>query len=202
MSNIKIIYLTWKTKEVDIMCDILKKIKGKSAEELLKEYNISMIPPINISLLLKRIGISEISIDFSEIEDLMGYEKGDILGAIYAQNNSLGIFYRSKDTSNRKRFTIAHEIAHCCLNADSLEKRHLELRSCQTANDPKEIQANTFAGELLIPFSSLEKIHSQFIIAPSLSDLAKIFNVSTTVMAARLDYLGMPYIKDQTINEN
>lgn len=38
----------------------------------------------------------------------------------------LGIFYKSDDTMDRQRFTIAHEIAHCCLDTDSLKQRHLE----------------------------------------------------------------------------
>jgi hypothetical protein len=201
--NKKIIILhTLRTKEDDIMCDILKKLKGKTASDLLQEYNIPLVPPIDVSLLLTRIGIAEIPTDFTEIEKLMNYNQGDILGAIYARNNSLGIFYRYSDTLNRKRFTMAHEIAHCCLDADSLEKRHLELRNCQTSNNVKEKNANIFAGELLMPLPLLEKIHSQFIIAPSLASISKIFNVSTTVMAARLDYLNMPYIKDQLIDEN
>ena len=184
------------------MCEILKKLKGKTAKELLSEYNISIVPPINISLLLERIGIHEIRMDFSKIEEIAQVERGSILGIIFAKDNSLSIFYRSKDTSNRRRFTLAHEIAHCCLNADNLEKRHIEYRNASMENDPKEIAANIFAGELLIPESSLLQIHSQFLVAPKLSDIANIFSVSTNVMAARLDYLGLPYIKDQPINEN
>ena len=169
---------------------------------MLNEYKISLTPPIDISLLLKKIGILEIPFDFSEIEEIMHYEKGDVLGAIYAKKDTLSIFYRSSDTLNRKRFTLAHEIAHCCLDADELEKQHIELRSSQTANTPKEYKANIFAGELLIPELSLKRIHSQFLVAPSLSDISNIFKVSTTVMAARLDYLNLPYIKDKQVDEN
>lgn len=199
----RIIYFnTYKRKDDDIMCEILRKLKNKTAQELLNEYNISQTPPINISLLLKKIGISEIPLDFTEIEDIMQYERGDVLGAIFAKDDTLSIFYRASDTINRKRFTLAHEIAHCCLDADNLEKQHIELRSCQTANIPKEYNANIFAGELLIPEVSLKKIHNQFLIAPPLSDISKIFKVSTTVMAARLDYLNLPYIKDKQMDEN
>lgn len=184
------------------MCKILQELKGKKAIELLNEYKISLTPPIDISLLLKKIGIFEIPFDFSEIEEIMQYEKGDVLGAIYAKSDTLSIFYRSSDSLNRRRFTLAHEIAHCCLDADELEKQHIELRSSQNANTPKEYKANIFAGELLIPELSLKRIHGQFLIAPSLSDLSNIFKVSTTVMAARLDYLNLPYIKDKQVDEN
>lgn len=33
-------------------------------------------------------------------------------------------------------------------------------------------------------------------IVPSLTELSKIFEVSTSVMAARLDFLKLPYFKD------
>lgn len=189
-------------KQVIFMCIILDKIKNKTADELLQENHISSIPPIDISLLLKNIGIMEIPYDFSKIEKILNYQKGDISGIIYAKKDSLGIFYCATDSLNRIRFTLAHEIAHCCLHAESLKTRHIELRSNQNKNDPKEYAANIFAGELLIPKTSLAKVYDQFIVAPPLSALSKIFNVSTSVMAARLDYLEMPYIKDFAENGN
>lgn len=189
-------------KEDDIMCEILKKINGKSSSELLKAYGISLIPPIDISLLLRRIGIKEIPADFSEIEDLINEERGSILGITYAKDESLDIFYRSSDTENRIRFTLAHELAHCCLHADTLKKRHIELRKSETFSQSKEKEANIFAGELLIPSSLIEQIHGRFLVAPTLSALADIFHVSTAVMAARLDYLGLKYIKEGPTDEN
>ena len=189
-------------KKGGIMCVILEKIQGKSPEELLQEYGISPIPPINVSLLLQRIGIREVPMDFSEIEDICKINRGDVLGIIYAKSDSLTILYKATDTLNRKRFTLAHEIAHCCLNADTLKETHIELRSVQTATTPKEINANIFAGALLIPKSSIERVHSQFIGVPDINDLAKIFNVSTTVMAARLRYLNLPFMSDNEVTED
>lgn len=202
MNNNIIQFRITKEKNGDTMCKILEKLRGKTPEDLLKEYSISLIPPINITLLMERIGIEEIPFDFSELEKVMGYEKDEVIGAVFAKNDSLGIFYRASDTLNRKRFTLAHEIAHCCLDTDSLKIKHIELRSSQTENLPKEYFANVFAGELLIPKPSLERIHSKFLIAPPLSAIAKIFNVSTTVMEARLKYLNLKYIKDEDVDDN
>lgn len=201
MNNNIIQFTNFKYSEDDIMCKILKELNGLKPNDLLTKYGISSIPPINISLLLKKIGIAAIPYDFSKIEDIMKYDRGDVLGVIFAKNDTLSIFYRISDTSNRQRFTLAHEIAHCCLHSDSLEKRHIELRSSLNVNDAKEYYANIFAGELLIPKDILTKIHNKFIIAPPLSEISKIFGVSTTVMAARLDYLNMPYIKDKQTDE-
>lgn len=184
----------------DFMCTILEKIKGKTPLELLNEYNIALTPPIDISLLLDNIGISVISKDFTYIEQQYGYGHGSILGAAFSNGDDLAIFYKKSDTYNRKIFTIAHELGHCCKHAESLKISHIELRtSCNTEN-PHEIEANIFAGELLIPKPLLMEKYNEFII-PSLKTLSIIFGVSTNVMAARLDYLNLDYFKDIKISE-
>lgn len=200
----KIIFLNEFIKEESdyTMCEILEKLRGKTALDLLKAYDISPVPPINVSLLLKRIGIVEIQDDFVELEEVSGHPKGSILGVIFSKDDSLALFYRSTDTINRQRFTIAHEIAHCCLHTDSLKKTHLELRREYTNELPHEQAANIFAGELLIPEDSLRRIHKQFVIPPALTDIASLFQVSTNVMSKRLDYLGLPYVKNDKMNED
>lgn len=181
------------------MCEILKKIQFKTASNLLKEYGIKNEPPVNISLLLENIGISLIAKDFSEIERISGCEKDSILGAAISNNDNLAIFYRADDTYHRKVFTIAHELGHCCIHADNLKIEHIEYRTINVM-DKHEIEANIFAGELLIPYSILKSVYDDFII-PSLKSLSKIFDVSTNVMAARLDYLNFGYYKDIDISE-
>ena len=189
------------TKKDGIMYEVLKNMRNKSAMDLLKENGISLTPPINIFLLLQRLGIKEVAADFSDIEKILQYDSGEILGITFAQEKQVGIFYRSSDSINRRRFTMAHEIAHCCLHTDTLTDKHIELRSSKTQNDQREYNANVFAGELLIPESSLKMIYEQLLV-PSLSGLSEIFQVSTNVMAKRLDYLKMPYMKDEEISEN
>lgn len=191
------IYL--KRMKVVKMCEILKKIQFKTASNLLKEYNIKNEPPVNISLLLENIGISLIAKDFSEIERISGCKKDSILGAAISNNDNLAIFYRADDTYHRKIFTIAHELGHCCIHADNLKIEHIEYRTINVM-DKHEIEANIFAGELLIPYSILKSVYDDFII-PSLKSLSKIFDVSTNVMAARLDYLNLGYYKDVDISE-
>lgn len=196
-----IIYIT-KDKGVDEkMCDLLSRLKNNTAEQLLEKYNIPLTPPIDILLLLEKIGIALIRNDFIEIENSGNIEHGTISGAAISKDETLAIFYRDSDTYNRQRFTIAHELAHCCIHADDLEINHIELRDNFNSNNPKEIEANIFAGKLLIPLSALKDVYNQLVVPP-LSTLAEIFEVSTNVMAARLDYLNMPYLKDIKISEN
>ena len=80
------------------------------------EYDVSQKPPVDISKLLENIGISTIAKDFSEIEHLMEADAGSILGAAFSNGNNLAIFYKKNESLHRKKFTIAHELAHCCLD--------------------------------------------------------------------------------------
>ncbi len=182
------------------MCAILEKIRNKSPYQLFDEYNISMMPPINISLLLDKIGISVIAKDFSDIEEMAGSKPGSVLGAAFSNNDNLTIFYKKSDSLHRKKFTIAHELAHCCLDCPQNESSHIEFRlepfiNMSEEELQKERRANIFAGQLLIPKDLLLSYYDKMII-PSLTELAKIFEVSSSVMAARLDYLKKAYYKD------
>lgn len=180
--------------------NILQKIRNKKPEELLQKYGISVQPPIDISALLEEIGISTIEFDFSEIEKCEGKEEGSILGAAYTNGDALAIFYKESDKYHRAKFTIAHELAHCCLHCPENVSSHIQYRfshfeGMSEEEYEKEKEANIFAGKLLIPKETLEKYYEKMMI-PSLQALADIFDVSTSVMAARLEYLGMPYYKD------
>lgn len=81
------------------------------------------------------------------------------------------------------------------MHTENLQQNHIELREEAFPKSKKEKDADIFAGELLIPEPTLKNIYQEFY-RPSLESLAKIFSVSTNVMAARLDYLDMPYFKD------
>lgn len=183
------------------MCTVLKRIRNKDPYQLLREYQIDFTPPINMSLLLEKIGISTIAYDFGKIEKIKEKEPGTILGAVYSNQDDLGIFFKATDSFHRQKFTIAHELAHCCLHCSVDEIAHIEYRvsdSMSAEDRRKEREANIFAGQLLIPKDTLEKYYEDMII-PTLSHLSEIFSVSTSVMAARLDYLKLPYYKDTKI---
>ena len=173
------------------MCKILREIGGLSALELLEKYGISLSPPIDIKRLVDNIGIRLIRYDFSNAEKAGNYPLGSIIGAALSDGDCLDILYANNLTLNRVRFTVAHELAHCCLHNDSLEINHLELRTNNVS--PKERDTNIFAGELLVPYSSLLPIYNQ-LLKPSLSVLAQIFLVSSIVMRERLKYLELNFM--------
>lgn len=201
MKNIVNFYNYLPRKEAISMCEILKKLKGKNAIELLNDYDISIEKlPIDIPQLLEKIGISTYEQDFSELEDETNCEHGYILGAAISKDEKLGIFFKKNESLNRVMYIVAHELGHCCVHTDTLKIEHIEFKTSVENENEHEEEANRFARELLIPESSLRKQHSKFLI-PSLNALSKIYRVSTKVMAERLDELNLSYFKDAVVNE-
>jgi Zn-dependent peptidase ImmA (M78 family) len=115
-----------------------------------------------------------------------------ILGALATNGDRAAIFCRveDKEDSHRYRFTIAHELGHCCLNHFPVDGStvHLVFRKDGNTTDEDEIAANVFAGELLIPKESLLCVIDELLV-PTVKVLADIFDVSNTVMSERLKYL-------------
>lgn len=173
---------------------ILSDITGMPAEDLLKKFRISLQPPINLYLLIKRLGFATKERDFSEIEEKAGLPNQSILGATMLLDGKVILYYKSGESFHRTKFTLAHELAHCICHLESID--HMEFRNDITdLNNKKEIEANRYAGELLIPESSLRDI-MQRLLGPSLTALSQIFDVSTNVMEKRLQDLGIPYLYD------
>lgn len=97
------------------------------------------------------------------------------------------IFVNKDHHPNRRRFTIAHEIAHAVLHADRIGDGITEdglLRS--GLPDPIEWQANDLAADILMPWHLLTPDLRKTYNIP---DLAKMFQVSPTAMSIRL---GVP----------
>lgn len=100
------------------------------------------------------------------------------------------IFYRKGDPITRQRFTIAHELAHCCLHNDQNNFKHIEF---ETENKDKcEQDAGIFSGELLVPLNKLEEAYREltYISSPI---LASKFGVSISFMETWLNQLGISY---------
>lgn len=176
------------------MCMKLKELNGLSADDLLIKTGQVGVVPVDIAQMCRDLQIIIKPFDFSTIERDPDFKKlisehGNILGIVLTNNDDLAILYREADTRNRKRFTLAHEMAHCCLHMSPHDDVHIEFRTDKSAAK-KEREANIFAGELLIPEKSLrtiiegKEITNDFIVF-----LSNLFVVSVNVMIERLRYL-------------
>uniref|UniRef100_UPI004055F2D7 ImmA/IrrE family metallo-endopeptidase n=1 Tax=Acetatifactor sp. TaxID=1872090 RepID=UPI004055F2D7 len=174
------------------MCKVIKNIQGKSADEILRAYRKDDSIPIDLEALLLNLGISALPFDFSNIEHNNDVDEGDILGAVVANGDDAVILYRMDDSLNRQRFTIAHELAHCCLHSVDDNMPHVEFRWNVEEENEHEREANVFAGALLIPLHKLQEVYMNLPI-PRSTILASKFAVSVNVMEARLNYLKISY---------
>jgi predicted transcriptional regulator len=120
----------------------------------------------------------------------------DVSGMIRADKEFGGasgyaIFVNQNHHEHRRRFTIAHEIAHYILHAPLIGDGIVEdaLLRAEGLSNKIEAQANQLAADILMPWHLItaeqEKGNN------SVEDLAQIFNVSRDAMSIRL--LGLSY---------
>jgi len=208
------------------MCKILDKVKGKSAEEILHEFWPEQTMPVNIEMILERIGIVYQADTFASLKENEEIQKlikeyGDIYGLIVATEENVGIFYKKNiliiDDAKKRRiseykdiFVLAHELGHCALHAMDVKRqpyidfnlknarrfKNIDLENSDMVKYyNREVEANIFAGELLVPEKKINELLSK-LDYPFLSIIADAFEVTANVMKARLVYLGLPYIDD------
>lgn len=178
---------------------MLNKLKSYTPEGIVNTFNPKGIYPFDIESSIKSMGIVVIPYNFYDLEKKYGLEvkeRGCILGSVIATKNKIAMFYRQGVSNNCKRFTLAHELAHCCidLNLDKSRGRisHIEYRKTFEDNfdiSPKEYNANVFAGEILIPEEPLGYVINN-LISPTILNLSIFFGVSEGVMEERLRILG------------
>lgn len=193
-------------REVSNMCVKLEELSKLTVEKLYDQYpTIFEKPPINIELLLNKLKVPFYEQDFrlidGQIKDIRLPEQADdVFGAVSCvtdksnpANDTVNIFVNHNDTYNRKRFTLAHELGHCMIDAKNLQDGFIELRSKIHESDPKEIKVNTIAAEILIP-EHLLRIEYNKLFLPVLQLLAHKFRVSEHVMQVRLQELKMEYV--------
>lgn len=140
------------------------------------------------------IGFREPPIDVVALANLLGIKVYDapwppsISGKIQKDGakggpSGFAIFVRQGDPETRKRFTIAHEIAHYVLHEHLIGDGVFDdamYRSGLTSD--VERQANNLAADILMPWPYLRPM----INGKTVADLAKTFNVSEHAMNVRL----------------
>jgi Zn-dependent peptidase ImmA (M78 family) len=118
-----------------------------------KRFNINELP-VNLDALAEKAGIRIKYGDFDDEMSGFAYQKGGI--------KYIGI--NETESLVRQRFTIAHELGHIFLhNQDqlsydpSVELIHFRDERSAAGTKTKEIEANAFAAELLMPAAAVRK---------------------------------------------
>lgn len=110
-----------------------------------------------------------------------------------AARSGYAIFVNAKHHEVRRRFTIAHEVAHFVLHrdliGDGIEDDALYRSGLSSA---VERQANRLAADILMPRHLIEAVIGEGRAkADDVAGLARLFNVSKNAMSIQL--LGAPY---------
>jgi Zn-dependent peptidase ImmA (M78 family) len=117
----------------------------------------------------------------------------EISGALRKEGERWVIYVNRGDSQQRKLFTVAHELGHFFVHrnlCDEFVDGQLISRDEQERYAAKELEANEFAGNLIMPEAKVrERVPGQ-ITTDTLQALAKSFGVSTLAMETRLRNLG------------
>jgi Zn-dependent peptidase ImmA (M78 family) len=151
-------------------------------------------PPIDVEQIARRLKLKVVDFDLGE----------DISGLLISKGDSTIIAVQESDHPNRKRFTIAHEIAHFHLRHQFEPGEHVHVdrghlitprnSRSSTGLDSKEIEANQFAACLLMPskllMRSIKSLKVTSLRDDHVAKLADEFEVSEQSMTIRLSTLG------------
>ncbi|WP_263380933.1 ImmA/IrrE family metallo-endopeptidase [Granulicella paludicola] len=164
-------------------------------KELLDKHAIAN-SPVDVQKIATEEGLAVLGQDFS----------GDVSGALVRYGGgAAAIAFNERQSTSRIRFTIAHELAHYLLghtdDEDHVDWEFSIIRrdsNSSRASDVREIEANMFAANLLMPRSFIDKDVSLFIdpgrkvklTDERISVLASKYRVSNAAMTFRLINLG------------
>lgn len=114
-----------------------------------------------------------------------------VSGAIKFDNdeNKFKILLSDSEPKIRTRFTLAHELAHYFLTQKELkENNEMFIETLYRKSGNNEYEVDYFASALLM---DKQMVESAYRMVKSISTLAKIFEVSESVMTSRLMELGL-----------
>ena len=157
----------------------------RRATRLLAEHGVTEAP-VDVEGLAKALGIS---VSHERLDN-------DVSGLLLVEDGVAKVAINESHHSNRRRFTLAHEIGHVLLHAKGdrvfVDRRFFRNDWSSKGEPREEIEANAFAAALLMPRSLIR----QHLAADSgITDvdvfrLATKFQVSEQAMTLRLVKLG------------
>ena len=158
------------------------------ATDTLHQHGLHSIPVDPVAL-ANRLGIKVNNAKFSE---------PSLAALLSKRGSNVWILLDESGHPHRKRFSIAHELGHHFLhlhtdgemidhNADLFRVNEYDSED-MTQERVKEIQANQFAAALLMPEILVRQAWQK---RRSISELARLFQVSEEAMGYRIASLGL-----------
>ena len=156
------------------------------AREVQEKYGLDRFP-IDIEKLCDSLGIRVESIDFSRLWN----NKIEISSALAKKNEQFYVLLNDSYSNALSRFAVAHELGHYFLHPDVLAGKITV--SFRGDGSYREVAANKFAAELLMPEKLLTEAYEKMVI-PVSDTLARKFKVPKPVLCRQLDRLERMYI--------
>ena len=161
---------------------------SRLTKQLRTEANLDDSIPVDLSKILNAYCINW------ELRDL----DNNVSGFSTATSEQKLIVVNKANHYNRRRFTVAHELGHLLLHFDNvmnLNTGPIYYRDEKSSSGEywREIEANYFAGCLLMPSQSIEDLIGQDRNAVSedkIAEISKKFRVSTQAVCVRLSQMG------------
>lgn len=157
-----------------------------AARELITRFAVRT-PPVPVERMARAM---KIRVQYAPLD-------GDLSGMVAMQDDVPVIGINALHHPNRQRFTLAHEIGHLTLHRNLIEGSvhvdkqilHRDIMT-EAGTDWREIEANAFASELLMPESLLQAQPSAAGVAfeddEVIASLAAKFRVSEAAIRFRL----------------
>jgi Zn-dependent peptidase ImmA (M78 family) len=168
----------------------------KRTTDLLAKLPPGSSPEVPIEAVARQLGLPVMKVDLGE----------GVSGILVTEGERSYIGVQKSDHIHRRRFSIAHEIAHYCLGHHREQGVHVDqvptitframYRSTDSAGTRKEAEANHFAACLLLPATRVREQAKELSRGAALTDLhieelARRFKVSPAAMTIRLQILDM-----------
>jgi Zn-dependent peptidase ImmA (M78 family) len=120
---------------------------------------------------------------------VIGRLRDDLAGAYVPLGRLRLLFVDATATRGRQRFTLAHELGHLRM-AHAGRTADTSRTLADTGYDPLEVQANAFAGELLVPRAALEELVTEDPTLEQVVVLASRYGTSAPALVVRLAIAG------------
>lgn len=165
-----------------------KRSAIQRAKEIYEEYSRRLGCSVTVEKLAEAL----------HIEVLVHALPDDDSGLLLVKDKKALVIVNKNHSEGRRRFSLAHEIAHYLLHADdSHEIFHRDRRS-SLGTSRIEVEANAFAAEILMPEDEIKTwVESELLdlldeeMEEKVAEKAKQLSVSTQALGIRLERLGL-----------